>query len=97
MGQGAGSVECAGRVDRHQDGRPKPAFLARMARVRDVLTSGGRTAAQGALAWLWAKSAVNIPIPGFKTLAQAEENARAMAFGPLNGEEMQQIEAALGV
>ncbi len=79
------------------DGKPKPAFLARMARVRDVLTSGGRTAAQGALAWLWAKSGVNIPIPGFKTLAQAEENARAMAFGPLNWEEMQQIEAALGV
>ena len=78
------------------DGKPKPAFLARMARVRDVLTSGGRTAAQGALAWLWAKSAVNIPIPGFKTLAQAEENARAMAFGPLNAEELRQIEAALG-
>ena len=35
-----------------EDGKPKPEFLARMARVRDVLTSGGRTAAQGALAWL---------------------------------------------
>lgn len=79
-----------------EDGKPKPEFLARMARVRDVLTSGGRTAAQGALAWLWAKSAVNIPIPGFKSLAQAEENARAMAFGPLSAEQLRQIDEALG-
>ena len=79
-----------------ENGKPKPEFLARMARVRDVLTSGGRTAAQGALAWLWAKSSVNIPIPGFKTLAQAEENARAMAFGPLNEDQLQQIDEALG-
>ena len=79
-----------------ENGKPKPEFLARMARVRDVLTSGGRTAAQGALAWLWAKSGVNIPIPGFKTVAQAEENARAMAFGPLNDEQLRQIDEALG-
>ncbi len=79
-----------------EDGKPKPEFLARMARVRDVLTSGGRNAAQGALAWLWAKSDVNIPIPGFKTLAQAEENARAMAFGPLSAEQLRQIDEALG-
>ena len=78
-----------------ENGQPKPAFLARMARVRDVLASGGRTTAQGALAWLWAKSAVNIPIPGFRTLVQAEENARAIAFGPLGEAEMQQIEVAL--
>lgn len=79
-----------------ENGQPKPAFLARMARVRDALTSGGRTAAQGALAWLWAKSAVNIPIPGFRTLAQAEENARAIAFGPLDASAMRQIELVLG-
>jgi len=78
-----------------EDGKPKPEFLARMVRVRDVLTSDGRTAAQGALAWLWAKSAVNIPIPGFKTLVQAEENARAMAFGPLSAEQLKQIDEAL--
>jgi len=78
-----------------ENGQPKPAFLARMARVREALMSGGRTAAQGALAWLWARSGVNIPIPGFKTLAQAEENARAMAFGPLDEAQMRQIDAAL--
>ena len=37
-----------------------------------------------------------IPIPGFKTVAQVEENAGAMAFGPLADEQMRQIDALLG-
>jgi len=78
-----------------EDGKPKAAFLARMAHVREVLVSDGRTPAQGALAWLWAKSAVNIPIPGFKSVAQAEENARAMQFGPLSEAQLRQIDALL--
>ena len=79
-----------------EDGRPKQVFLDRLRLVREVLQSGGRSVAQGALAWLWAKSGVNIPIPGFKSVAQAEENARAMAFGPLGEAELDQIEQALG-
>ena len=79
-----------------ENGRPKQAFLDRLRLVREVLQSGGRTVAQGALAWLWAKSGANIPIPGFKYVAQAEENARAMAFGPLAQAELSQIEQALG-
>ena len=78
-----------------EDGKPKPAFLAHMARVREALQSDGRTPAQGALAWLWAKSGANIPIPGFRTTAQVEENARAMLFGPLNKEQMRQIDLLL--
>jgi len=79
-----------------EDGRPKQALLDRLRLVREVLQSGGRTVAQGALAWLWAKSGANIPIPGFKSVAQAEENARAMVFGPLGEAELNQIEQALG-
>lgn len=79
-----------------EQGRPKQAFLDRLERVCEALQSGGRTVAQGALAWLWAKSAVNIPIPGFKTAMQAEENARAMSFGPLGEAQLRQIETALG-
>ena len=78
-----------------ENGRPKQAFLDRLNLVREALQSCGRTVAQGALAWLWAKSGVNIPIPGFRTVAQAEENARAMAFGPLDQAELYQIEQAL--
>ncbi|MFD0331555.1 aldo/keto reductase [Streptacidiphilus monticola] len=51
--------------------------------VRDVLTSGGRTLAQGALAWLLARSPAGIPIPGCRTVAQVEENLGVLASGPL--------------
>jgi aryl-alcohol dehydrogenase-like predicted oxidoreductase len=64
--------------------------------VRDILTSGGRTLAQGALAWIWGRSEKTIPVPGFKNSQQAEENARAMAFGPLTQQQMRKIDALLG-
>jgi aryl-alcohol dehydrogenase-like predicted oxidoreductase len=59
--------------------------------LRNVLTSDGRTLAQAALGWIWARSERTIPIPGFKTMKQVEENARAMEFGPLNAEQMATI------
>ena len=68
---------------------------AKMEAIRNVLASRGRTPAQGALCWLWAKSPVMIPIPGFKTVAQVQENAGAMSFGPLNDGEMKEIDALL--
>jgi aryl-alcohol dehydrogenase-like predicted oxidoreductase len=64
--------------------------------VREVLTQGGRTLTQGALAWIWARSERTIPIPGFKTVKQVEENARAMDFGPLGDEQLRQIDVLLG-
>lgn len=70
--------------------------LEQFRQVREVLTSGGRTPAQGALCWLWGLSERTIPIPGFKTVAQVEENAGAMQHGPLSGEEMARIEEILG-
>jgi aryl-alcohol dehydrogenase-like predicted oxidoreductase len=50
---------------------------------------------QGALAWLWARSPRMIPIPGIRTVAQAAENAGALALGPMSGTEFAQIEALL--
>ncbi len=79
-----------------RDGRPSPEWLAKVEAIREILTSGGRTPAQGALAWLWARSPQNIPIPGFRTVAQVQENAAAMQFGPLTPQQMQEIEAILG-
>ena len=70
--------------------------LKKVEAIRDVLTSSGRTVAQGALAWLWARSPLMIPIPGFKTVAQVGENAGAMPFGPLAAEQMRQIDQILG-
>ncbi len=73
-----------------------PGWTARLEAVRGVLTDGGRTLAQGALGWIWARSPVTIPIPGFKTVAQVEENAGALRHGPLRPEQMAEIDRLLG-
>jgi aryl-alcohol dehydrogenase-like predicted oxidoreductase len=78
-----------------RDGVPTPEWQARVAAVRDILTSDGRTLAQGALAWVWARSERTIPIPGFRTVAQAEENAGALALGPLRAEQLTEIASVL--
>jgi aryl-alcohol dehydrogenase-like predicted oxidoreductase len=78
-----------------EDGRPAPEWLARVEAVRELLTSGGRTPAQGALGWLWARSDRTVPIPGCRTVAQVEENAGAMAFGPLPAAEFAEVESLL--
>jgi aryl-alcohol dehydrogenase-like predicted oxidoreductase len=64
-------------------------------RIRDVLTSGGRSLAQGALCWLLARSSAFVPIPGIRTVAQAQDNAGAIARGPLGTQEMAEIDRIL--
>jgi aryl-alcohol dehydrogenase-like predicted oxidoreductase len=64
-------------------------------RIRDVLTSGGRTLAQGALCWLLARSPAFVPIPGIRTVAQAKDNAGAIDHGPLGAQEMAEIDQIL--
>jgi aryl-alcohol dehydrogenase-like predicted oxidoreductase len=51
---------------------------------------------RGALAWLWARGAHTVPVPGFRTVAQAEENADAMAHGPLGEAAMKETDVLLG-
>jgi aryl-alcohol dehydrogenase-like predicted oxidoreductase len=69
--------------------------LEQLAKLREVLTHDGRTLAQAALGWLWARSPQTVPIPGFKTIAQVEENVGAMAFGALNPDQMRATEQML--
>jgi aryl-alcohol dehydrogenase-like predicted oxidoreductase len=76
-------------------GKPKREFVERLDGVRDILTSNGRTLAQGAIAWIWARSDRTIPIPGFKTVTQADENARALELGPLTDAQLSEIETLL--
>ncbi len=78
------------------DGRPAPEPLARLGAIREVLTSGGRTLAQGALGWLLARSPRTVPIPGIRTVAQAEQNAAALRLGPLPAAAMAEIARLLG-
>lgn len=64
--------------------------------IRGILTSNSRTMVQGALAWIWARSEMTIPIPGFRTVAQVDENAGAMELGPLTPEQVKEIDTILG-
>ncbi|MFI5676311.1 aldo/keto reductase [Streptomyces cellulosae] len=73
-----------------------PEWLGRVDALRDVLTSGGRTLAQGALAWLWARSPRTVPIPGFRSVAQAEQNAGALEKGPLTAGQLTEVDRILG-
>ena len=79
-----------------KNGKPTQEWLDKLASIRETLTSGGRTLSQGALAWIWARSPKTVPIPGFKTVVQVEENCKAMEFGPLNSDQMAEINRILG-
>ena len=88
-GAGFSWVQC------FRDGKPIPEFLKMLDSVKEILTSNGRTLVQGSLAWIWGKSGNTIPIPGFKTVKQVEENAKAMDFGPLSQDQMDEIDQIL--
>ncbi len=77
-------------------GTPTPEVLQRLDAVRAVLTGEGRTLAQGALAWIWADSPRAVPLPGFRTVAQVTDTARAMPLGPLTATEHDEVERLLG-
>ena len=82
-------------IEYFKNGKPQPEFLDKLKSIREILTSNGRTIVQGALAWIWGRTEQTIPIPGFKTVQQVEENAGAMQFGPLTPGQMQEIETLL--
>ena len=64
--------------------------------IRNILTSSGRTMAQGALAYIWALDERMVPIPGFKSVKQVRENAAAMEFGPLTKAQVKEIQRIVG-
>lgn len=84
-------------VSYFENGRPRPELLAKLSAIREILSSNGRTLAQGALAWIWGRTPSSIPIPGFKTVEQAVENATAMKYGPLSPGQMDEIEKLLSI
>ncbi|MEU6074864.1 aldo/keto reductase [Micromonospora sp. NPDC047074] len=105
MGLLTGSVRAVGRDDVRgmapewlvwfTDGRPTPEWAARVEGIRAALTADGRTLAQGALGWLLARSPRTVPIPGCRTVAQAEENFGTLALGPLPGDAFTEVERLL--
>lgn len=79
-----------------KDGKPIPELVDQVNAVREILSSNGRTVTQGALAWHWARSPQCVPIPGFKTVKQVQENIGALQFGPLSQAQMEEIDRILG-
>lgn len=78
-----------------KDGKPSAAYLERIGALRDLLQTGERTLAQGALGWILAKSPVALPVPGFKTEAQVKDNLGASEKGPLPATVMAEIDTVL--
>ncbi len=70
--------------------------LDKLETIRSILTSNSRTLAQGALAWVLTRSPRTIPIPGFRTLKQVEENASVLESGLLTAQQMNGIEQLMG-
>lgn len=78
-----------------KNGQVAPAFARQLDAVRGLLQTGGRSLAQGALGWLWARADTTLPIPGFRTVAQVTDLAGALEHGPLSPATMAAIEAVI--
>lgn len=65
--------------------------LACAKQIEPYLASEGRSYVQGALGWIWARSPITIPLPGFRTMEQMQALVQAIQFGPLPLENMQAI------
>ncbi len=59
--------------------------------IEPYLTSEGRSYVQGALGWIWARSPLTIPLPGFRNMEQMRVLVQALQFGPLPLDVMQAI------
>ena len=66
-------------------------WLACAQQLGPYLTSDGRSYVQGALGWIWARSPLTIPLPGFRNMEQMQELVQARRFGPLSSDAMQAI------
>jgi aryl-alcohol dehydrogenase-like predicted oxidoreductase len=59
--------------------------------LEPCLTRDGRSYVQGALGWIWARSPLAIPLPGFRNMEQIQSLVQAQQFGPLSPDVMQII------
>lgn len=78
-----------------KNGTAHPDYVRRLESIRELLTTGGRTLAQGALGWILARSPAALPVPGFKTPQQVRDNLGALEKGPLPAATMREIDVLL--
>ncbi|PJI91491.1 aryl-alcohol dehydrogenase-like predicted oxidoreductase [Yoonia maricola] len=84
-----------GWQDYFKDGKITDAYIAQLNAVRETLMSDGRSLAQGAIAWLWARTPNAMPIPGFRTPEQVHDLCGALDHGALTPAQMTEIETIL--
>lgn len=77
------------------EGAANPDYTNQIALLRDLLQTGGRSLVQGALCWVMAQGPRCIPLPGARTVAQVQENAKALEFGPLPQSILNEVEAIM--
>jgi aryl-alcohol dehydrogenase-like predicted oxidoreductase len=82
-------------MDYFKEGTVTADHAAMLDLLRGLLTAGGRSPAQGALSWLWARNPRVVPLPGFRTVEQVEDLCGAMGQGPLDQATMQAFETAI--
>ncbi len=63
--------------------------------IKPYLTIDSRSCVQGALGWIWARSPLTIPLPGFRNMRQMKELAQSRQFGPLSAYAIHAIEEHL--
>ena len=71
-------------------------LLVRTRTIAPHLTRDGRSTAQGALGWIWARSPLAVPLPGFRDMEQLRELVEARRFGPLPPDAMRAIAEVVG-
>ncbi len=64
----------------------------RLEGIRELLETGGRTQRRARWAGFGRKASARSLSPGFRTEAQAHENAGALDFGPLDVDTLQEID-----
>lgn len=77
------------------DGKPNEVFLKKLSEIKGILTGNGRTLAEGCLSWIWGRSNQCMPVVGFKTKEQVEDNMKALEKGPLKKDEIDEIDRIL--
>lgn len=78
-----------------KNGQPDKEYYKKLESIKEILRSKGRTLAQGAIAYVMAQSSNTIPIPGFRTVKQAIDNAKAIELGPLTDHQVKEIYSLL--
>lgn len=78
-----------------KNGQPSPEYLKMLDALKELLTFGGRSVVQGSLSWILAYSPQALPVPGFKTAKQAEENFSTASLDLLPDNIMAEIDQIL--